>query len=683
MNHAIGQPPAPTASAARAPGGFLHAAAILILAVLALQATIVSRAQPLQSANDRSRWCTVWSLLHRGSYRIDEIRQRPGWNTIDLVRVDGHFYSTKPPLMSTWVAGVTWCVERITGWRLDDDLPRVNAAVLILVNVLPFALSLWLLAKLLAQRCRSVSSAWFVLLAAAFGTLITPFLSSLNNHTVAATGVMAALYCWLRPGGTLRYAVWGFASGWAACHDLPAGAIAAWMALCAWRRDRAATLSAFVPALMVPVLAFLATNYAATGGLRPAYADYGGDRYRYVHEGVPSYWVQPQGVDRNLDSPPVYLWHCLVGHHGWFSLTPVFLLAFAGAGITRHPKSSETSDVSVVGLREAGPSESPGSLLGGTLALSVIVLGFYLTRTENYNYGGVSCGLRWMLILVPLWLITLVPALDAWATSRVFRALSLAALAVSVYSAWEPLGRPWQQPWLFRALERAGWIDYREPPPPLAHPQYSWLGALPAQRTDGERAWIEFQRSTPLGEDERLRVEHAGDERIGTRNCARVVFTRSRGGIAFSTRALRIDRDAFDAGLAPAACVVWTDRAVNLDEQQADLALFRGLPLLQAYQPGFVRYLTSPLRREALPCQRIAAQVRTTPPDVPPQIHRCDVWLCEELPFGTARIDWTISDLETAAILQQESWLVIGCHPPVAANSPVTVDHLPPFRGNP
>jgi len=655
--------------AADALPGFRRAAWVLVVAAAALHATMISRAEPLQSANDRSRWCTIWSLLNRNSYQIDEIRERSGWNTIDLVRVDGHFYSTKPPLMSTWVAGVAWGVCRLTGWNLDDHLEQVNVAVLLIVNAVPFAVSLWLLVRLLARESRSEWTAWFVLVTASFGTLLSPFLTTLNNHTVAAAAVMVSVYWWLSPKPQATcFAMWGFAASWAACHDLPAAAFAAWMAVCAWRCDRRSTLWGFLPAALVPAVAFLATNYAATGSVKPAYSDYGGDSYRFVHEGVPSYWVQPQGIDRNLDSPPTYLFHCLMGHHGWFSLTPVWLLVIA-VQFLRKPT-------------ECNPSASVNQrafVLPATWALTAIVLGFYLTRTSNYNYGGVSCGLRWALFLVPLWTVSLIPAVERCTSVFLGRGVAILLLAASIYSAWEPVGHAWRQPWLFRSMERLGWIDYRDRPPELPQPTFSWLTSLP--EAGAAPVFVELQRLVPSGEEERLRVEWTGDERVGLRHCAAVEITRSRGTTVQRQRQLLIDRDAFRAGRPPAACLVWIDSKITPAQQQADLALFRGLPLLQAYHPGFIRYLKSPLRTDALPCQRMAAQVRhARDPKETPLVYRSDVWVCDEVPFGVARVDWTVSEPDTAVIVQQESWQVVDCSPPVAPTSPVTVDHLPPFR---
>lgn len=657
--------PADDSAPADGSGAFRAIACLIIATAAVLHVLAILRAEPLQSANDRSRWCTIWSLLERGTYQIDEIRQHPGWDTIDLVRVDGHFYSTKPPLMTTWVAGVVWCVCRCTGWTLLEQPQAVGAATLLFVNGVPFVLSLVLLARLLSRAAVSLPTATFVLSVAAFGTLISPFLTTLNNHTVAAVGVLVAACAWLRvataaprPSGWLTFATWGAAASWTACHDLPSALVTVVMAWQAWRLDRRRTLVGFLPAAALPVLAFLAANYAATGHWKPAYADYGGPAYLFVHEGVPSYWVHPQGVDRNLDSPPVYVLHCTFGHHGVFSLSPWLLLAACSTCL--GGASATLPRVWVSAAR-------------WTAGLTVATLLFYWTRTQNYNYGGVSCGLRWLLFLAPLWTLSLVPALERWRSQTWFRVVAVATLAVGMVSAWQPMGRPWQQPWLFQLLDRAGWIDYyRDQPPPLARTLYTWFPSLPP--ADGAASWIEFESQDALGRPLRLRLEQRGDEAVGARRVAVVVATRRRGADVLEQRTLRIDRAQFAAGAPPAQCLVWTDARVTAAEQQADLAFFRGLPLLKAYHPGFVRYLKTPLRRDALGCQRAAVQVETpTADDQPARRHRCDVWLCDEVPFGVARMDWSVIDPANGATLQFESWTVAACQPPVAPESSLTV----------
>ena len=47
-------------------------------------------------ANDLSRFATAESLVERGTFIIDD---SPFGNTVDRVMLDGHYLSTKPPVM--------------------------------------------------------------------------------------------------------------------------------------------------------------------------------------------------------------------------------------------------------------------------------------------------------------------------------------------------------------------------------------------------------------------------------------------------------------------------------------------------------------------------------------------------------------------------------------------------------
>ena len=119
-------------------------------------------------------------------------------------------------------------------------------------------------------------------------------------------------------------------TAWTTANELPAASFAAIAFGLAWRQSTRKTLTLFLPAAAVPIIALVVTNIIATGSWKPFYADYGTDKYRFVIDGVPSYWMEPHGVDRNLDSPWMYFIHCTIGHHGLFSLTPVAILALAG-----------------------------------------------------------------------------------------------------------------------------------------------------------------------------------------------------------------------------------------------------------------------------------------------------------------------------------------------------------------
>ncbi|MCP4508651.1 MAG: hypothetical protein GY826_19945, partial [Fuerstiella sp.] len=186
------------------------------------------------------------------------------------------------------------------------------------------------------------------------------------------------------------------------------------------------------------------TNWICTGGIKPFYAFYGTEKYVYVHEGVPSYWSQPQGIDANDESPGVYLFHCILGHHGVLALTPVFVLT--GVGWWMGLWTDRRSVLRVVWWLGAG--------------LSFVILSFYLSRTQNYNYGGNSSALRWMLWLTPFWWYGMIPAVERLFRTRLGLVLCVALLVPSIYSPAYSRTTPWRPSWVYRQMERAGWIDY-------------------------------------------------------------------------------------------------------------------------------------------------------------------------------------------------------------------------------
>ena len=70
--------PAPAASGRLAPlRDPLRAICLLVIGVsLCVSFARLLSVEPLQSANDRSRWCTVWSLVEQGTYKIDDAIRR-------------------------------------------------------------------------------------------------------------------------------------------------------------------------------------------------------------------------------------------------------------------------------------------------------------------------------------------------------------------------------------------------------------------------------------------------------------------------------------------------------------------------------------------------------------------------------------------------------------------------------
>jgi hypothetical protein len=93
-----------------------------------------------------------------------------------------------------------------------------------------------------------------------------------------------------------------------------------------------------------------------------------------------------------------------------------------------------------------------------TIAISAVVLVFYLVKTNNY--GGWTSGPRWFFWLIPLWLLALVPAADWLGNLRWGRGLAYGCLGLSVLSASYPVWNPWRHPSLYNLLEYLNLIRY-------------------------------------------------------------------------------------------------------------------------------------------------------------------------------------------------------------------------------
>lgn len=438
--------------------------------------------RPFLSANDRSRWCTIRALVELGTYEIDEIVRQPGWETIDMVKHDGHLYSSKPPLLTTLLAGEYWVIHQLTGATLGTEPHAIGRFMLLTVNLLPLILY-WVLLGHLAERYgRTDWGKLLVLATGIFGTFLTTFAITLNNHLIAAVCVMVTLVLFLRiwHDGSRSLGVFllaGVAAAFAAANELPALSFLCLLgAVLLWRFPRQMLLG-FTPGVLLIAAGFFGTNYAAHGILLPPYtqrAEDGENWYEYEYERngrlVQSYWQNRQGIDLGEQSRAIYAVNSTVGHHGVFSLTPIWVLSLLGLGIIllgRQQRSDLFSRAAPMSQEADSASGEPDSLrksigrevAGGILLLSAVCLAFYLSRPLiDRNYGGITSGFRWMFWFAPLWLLAMLPAADLVAKWRWTRGLALVLLAASVMSVSYPTWNPWVHPWAWNFARWMGWM---------------------------------------------------------------------------------------------------------------------------------------------------------------------------------------------------------------------------------
>jgi len=473
------------------------AASVIITSATAVALGHTLRQPTQMGANDISRWCTVWSLLERGTYTIDECPWQI--DTQDKVfrapkgasdRSAGqepvrHYYSSKPALLPTLIAGVLLPARLATGVPLDrvvleERAPRWTQKpdpsspyqvkglletpkepvrwpayifyfkpILVLLNVVPFGIFLVLFARVLDRYAANDWTWFFCLVAAAFGTYLLPFTQTLNNHTVAAFFAFFALYqfLWIWDQSDLsapRFAGAGFLAAFAVANELPSLAFLALLFCLLLFRDPRNTVFYFIPGAFVPIAAFIAAQYAVFGEFKLAYEAFGTDEYLY--EG--SFWKTPLDLDAFNDHPEphaIYLFHMTLGHHGVFSLTPLFLFSAVGA-----VRLLGTGGWFPLPRPRGAPMVAVGWL---TTVLTVVLLAFYTWNPKARNYGGSAQGLRWLFWLIPFWLLLLPKGVE-WGQSSVrLRRIALLALAISVMSVGYALRNPWTHPWILDALE--------------------------------------------------------------------------------------------------------------------------------------------------------------------------------------------------------------------------------------
>lgn len=281
-----------------------HVIVLVALAVAAGRIAVVTSSEgdtAFLSANDRSRWCTIASLVEHGTYEIDKQiaivnpvhRHRRPWQTIDKVRhvgADGkqHYYSSKPPLLPTMIAGVYKLVHVATGMTLSEHPIYVARIVLALVNLPMLAIFFYATIGCIEWIGRSHWGRLFLAFATCFGTMLLPFSVSLNNHLPAAMATAAALWLYIyaakritRPGdgASTRVSTWiwiagGISAAFAAANELPAlSMMGLWLVLFALLNR--SSIVPFAIGVVIVAVAFFGTNWIAHESLRPPYAHRG------------------------------------------------------------------------------------------------------------------------------------------------------------------------------------------------------------------------------------------------------------------------------------------------------------------------------------------------------------------------------------------------------------------------
>jgi hypothetical protein len=405
--------------------------------------------------------------------------------------------------------------------KLTEQPFYVGRIILLIVNLVPLVLFWFMFARWSERTAKGAWCQVTLVSVLVWGTFLSTFAVTLNNHLPAAVAVGCSLLLWHRWVKNESWRWWsmvvlGLLASFAAACELPALSWVGVLGLLVLLR-RGIPAAAIYTFSTLPVLfAFLITNYAAHGELRPAYAHRGLGPKIATYPKAPNETDQPtveqaraQLAKDNMTVGPNAvvvparfadawsLWddennlrwtitssgnEWQVHQSGdWYDYPKSYWRDENRRGVDRGEKSrwiyafhlfvghhgifslTPFWFVACLGawslLRSTDRDEK--LLMLGISGTTIACMAFYLMRPEiDRNYGGVSSTFRWLIWLTPAWLILAKHGLN-WMHERTWtRRLTQVAVAVSVFSAVYPWSNPWVQPWIFTWWSFLQWISY-------------------------------------------------------------------------------------------------------------------------------------------------------------------------------------------------------------------------------
>jgi hypothetical protein len=388
---------------------------LVLLLALALYAGTTHR-RIFTAGNDAARWATIESIVERGTTAIDGSRFA---GTVDQVRLDGHLYANKPPLLAIAGAAVYAPLRALTGWTLENrGAANVLHVVVLLLVGLPAALLAARFHSTVAESAVKASATsppgvvWMLTAGLAAGTLLWPFATTLNAHVPAA---MALFFSFLaaKRGAGLRAGLW---CGIAAALDLlPGAGLAPFFFWLLWREKRAQGGGRFGAGFFAAMSLAALANWAHHGALLPI---------KMVAGAVDlSASAGPSLLGVVLPERASYPLEVLFGGHGLFTVSPILLFGVAGLWIA---------------CRRDSPERLSWRLLAAGVALQVVAHALLAG-----SYGGWSYGFRYLLPIQAFFSFTALFALQPprrWVAPAFAGALAISILfaALGVYHPWPP-----------------------------------------------------------------------------------------------------------------------------------------------------------------------------------------------------------------------------------------------------
>jgi hypothetical protein len=423
-------------------------ARILALGVFVLLAVLTHGS--IQGHNDHARFAGVESLVLHGTIHLHEsssalrIEERNGSRTYalcDMMRVEGKFYSSKPPVLTIALAGLAI----LLGWLGVPFQAGVDSGLHIyLLTLLPVGgatAAAFYLFRRRAGRHLPPFRADLLTLATLGGTLLLTYSVTMNHHTITAALVLSAFLMLgmdkppLKAGAgdadagdecpsARRIAAAGFCAALATLIDCGVGFIFSitFAGYILWRRRSLRPLLFYAVGGLAPLLLHCIVQYRTFGTILPVQWIEGASDYPL------SYWRQMAGADAFRIPRARYWLLTLVSMRGLLLLSPILLIGLAA--LVRD----------LTGWRRG---ESGRTAAAASVAVGVLFLIVYYGFVAGTNFGGSCYGFRWYIGFTPLLALYALRGYEQWRGSRRFR-WEFAALALfSLFYAFAGMAQPW------------------------------------------------------------------------------------------------------------------------------------------------------------------------------------------------------------------------------------------------
>ncbi|MDP6107779.1 MAG: hypothetical protein QGI33_05015 [Candidatus Brocadiia bacterium] len=425
----------------------------------------------MESQNTLSRFVAVEGLVQRGTFHIDDSAYGPSWkeerdgrevnvlNDMVYNKRDGHFYSSKPPVLTLILAGVLrplkWLGAEFDFTRRGAKGPAFLLTWLVVGGL--SAIAFCAFRRKLGDRVQGAQADALTVLTLG-GTLFLSYSVTMNHHTFTASLVLLSFFLLgmadagggasaggtdaaERPRVSDGYALTaGCLMGLASVVDIGPGVAFSMgfglyilLYLRSWR-----TLVLFGLGSIPPLALHCVVQYGIWGSVLPVQMMGGTKDY------AGSYWANKLPPDTWRVSRSYYWLLTLASGRGLFVLSPVLLVGMAALvdDVRRSLRAGRTGDGWRGILKARGPGAAPGYVALSVL-FGVTFLVLYTSFAAPTNFNGSCFGMRYYIGFMPLLAFYAAHGYVRWRGSAKFRRIFYVLGIASVFFALVGMQEPW------------------------------------------------------------------------------------------------------------------------------------------------------------------------------------------------------------------------------------------------